>query len=141
MSEDSRDLADVEARNWTIKWDEHVPLLIGGVSTLFISIRILSMANFNPQTAYGILQAGGTAAVIIGAILSIIGTIALLAAVFACLQLIIPAEKKNSTSSSDPSVRRLIVRNDKPLCRTHCTRGRRCNYRNPDDNGIPEKRG
>lgn len=68
-----------------INWVDHVPLIIGAATTLFVGISILSIAHFNYQTAYGILQAGGTAAVIVGAILSEIGFIA----VFATLLLVL----------------------------------------------------
>jgi hypothetical protein len=44
----------------------HLPLLIGTLTTLFIAARILSAAEFDPETAYAILQAGGTAAVLVG---------------------------------------------------------------------------
>jgi hypothetical protein len=47
----------------------NLPLAIGILTTLFIASRILSAADFNPETAYAILQAGGTAAVLVGATL------------------------------------------------------------------------
>lgn len=45
----------------------NLPLTIGILSALFIACRILSFAEFNIETAYAILQEGGTAAVLIGA--------------------------------------------------------------------------
>lgn len=53
----------------------HLPLLAGVLTTLFITLRIFSAAEYNPVTAYGILQAEGTGTVIIGSLLSIIGTL------------------------------------------------------------------
>ena len=60
-------------------------LIFGGVSTILIALRLLSVANANPETAYGILQAGGTANVIIGTVLSLIPSIALIAASYLAL--------------------------------------------------------
>jgi hypothetical protein len=59
---------------------EHLPLLVGIISTLFIAIRILSAAGFDPETAYAIIQAGGAASVILGAALSSVGEISLIIA-------------------------------------------------------------
>ncbi len=56
-------------------WSEHLPLLVGLASAFFVAIRILSAAGFNVETAYGILQSGGTATVLIGATLSSVGVI------------------------------------------------------------------
>ena len=59
----------------------HVAALVfGGVSTILIALRLLSVAKANPETAYGILQAGGTTNVIIGTVLSLIPSIALIGA-------------------------------------------------------------
>jgi len=60
------------------RWKEHIPLLIGAATTLFIGVRLLSVAGFDLETAYGILQEGGTAAIVIGAIIPLIGSIAVL---------------------------------------------------------------
>jgi hypothetical protein len=60
-------------------------LLVGGVSTILVALRLLSVAKANPETAYGILQAGGTANVIIGTVLSLIPSIALIAASYLAL--------------------------------------------------------
>ena len=59
----------------------HVAALVfGGESTILIALRLLSVAKANPETAYGILQAGGTTNVIIGTVLSLIPSIALIGA-------------------------------------------------------------
>jgi hypothetical protein len=50
-------------------------ILIGGISTLFIAIRILSVAHFDPETASEILQSGGAGSIILGTILSVMGTV------------------------------------------------------------------
>jgi uncharacterized membrane protein len=60
------------------RWKEHIPLLIGAGTTLFIAVRLLSVAGFDLETAYGILQEGGTAAIVIGAIIPLIGGIAVM---------------------------------------------------------------
>lgn len=60
---------------WIDEWKEHIPLLLGAASTFFVAIRILSIADFNSETAYGILQTGGAAAVVVGALLDLIGPI------------------------------------------------------------------
>lgn len=55
-------------------------LIFGGVSTILIALRVISIAKANPETAYGILQASGTANIIIGTVLSLIPSIALVGA-------------------------------------------------------------
>jgi hypothetical protein len=60
-------------------------LIFGGVSTILIALRLLSVAKANPETAYGILQAGGTTNVIIGTVLSLIPSIALIGASYLAL--------------------------------------------------------
>jgi hypothetical protein len=54
-------------------WTEHLALMIGGVSTLLIAVRLLSAADFAPETAYAILQSNGTTAVIVGTLIPLIG--------------------------------------------------------------------
>jgi hypothetical protein len=46
---------------------DHLPLFVGILTALFIASRILSIADFSPETAYAILQASGSAAVVVGA--------------------------------------------------------------------------
>lgn len=55
-------------------------LIFGGASTILVALRLLSVARFNPETAYGILQASGTATVLIGTVISVIPSIAIIAA-------------------------------------------------------------
>jgi hypothetical protein len=55
-------------------------LSIAAASTVLIALRLLSAADFNPATAYGIIQASGTANVIIGTVISLIPSIAIIAA-------------------------------------------------------------
>jgi hypothetical protein len=52
---------------------QQLPLIVGMLTTIFIALRILSAAAYNPTTAYGILQAEGTGTVIVGSLLSVIG--------------------------------------------------------------------
>jgi hypothetical protein len=58
---------------WSFK--EYLPLLVTSFSLLFIGLRLLSISNYNFETAYGILQASGTGTVIIGALIPAIGFI------------------------------------------------------------------
>ena len=55
------------------RWKEHIPLLVGGATTIFLAMRLLGVARYDPETAYGILQAGGTTAIVLGAVISLIG--------------------------------------------------------------------
>jgi hypothetical protein len=57
-----------------------VALVFGGVSTILVALRLLIVAKANPETAYAILQTGGTANVVIGTVLSLIPSIALIGA-------------------------------------------------------------
>src|SRR5690242_3705180 len=59
---------------WEIA-EENPAIIIGGVSTLFVAIRILGVAHFDPETASEVLQSGGTAAIILGTTLSVIGIV------------------------------------------------------------------
>jgi hypothetical protein len=61
----------------TWNWKEHLPLLIGLASTLLVALRLLAVAGFDEETAYGILQAAGTASIIVGAFIPVIGLIAI----------------------------------------------------------------
>jgi hypothetical protein len=58
-------------------WQEHLPLLVAFLSILFISLRLLSVSNQNIETAEGILQASGTATVVIGALIPAMGLVTL----------------------------------------------------------------
>ena len=55
-------------------------LIFGGVSTILVALRLLSIAKANPETAFAILQAGGTTNVVMGTVLSLIPSIALIGA-------------------------------------------------------------
>jgi hypothetical protein len=74
-------------------------LSIAAASTVLIALRLLSAADFNPATAYGIVQASGTGNVLIGTVISLIPSIAIIAAsglilyvVFSPKKLSLPAE-------------------------------------------------
>ena len=76
------------ARKGRARWPDDLhagALILGGVTTTLVALRLLSVAKANPETAYGILQAGGTTNVIIGTVLSLIPSIALIVA--SCLTL------------------------------------------------------
>ena len=73
-----------ESQWWDGLWREHLPLLAGVGSALFVAFRILGIANFNSETAYAILQAAGTGTIVIGILLASAGIIAYFA-VIACI--------------------------------------------------------
>src|SRR5215813_4737169 len=54
-------------------WQEHIPLAVTALSVLFIGIRLLSISHGDFETADGILQASGTATIVIGALVPTIG--------------------------------------------------------------------
>jgi hypothetical protein len=74
-------------------WEEHLPLLVGASATVFIAIRLFSVASFEPETAYEILQANGTSTVIIGSVISLLGP-ALIAAAIICWQAYVSTGKE-----------------------------------------------
>ncbi len=51
-------------------------LALGMASALLIALRLISVAKFNIETTYGILQASGTGAVIVGTVIALIPGIA-----------------------------------------------------------------
>jgi hypothetical protein len=55
---------------------------LGAASTVLVALRLISVAKFNPETAYGILQASGTGNVIIGTLISLIPSIAIIVALY-----------------------------------------------------------
>src|SRR5579859_1936597 len=74
------------SRSATSSSNLHIGALIfGAASTILVALRLLSVARFNPETAYGILQASGTATVLIGTVISLIPSIAIISA--SCLAL------------------------------------------------------
>ena len=63
-------------------WKDHIPVLIAGFSVLFIGLRLYSISGGDFETADAIMQASGTATIVIGAIMPIIGFIAFASGVF-----------------------------------------------------------
>jgi hypothetical protein len=63
-------------------WKDHIPLLIGGFSILFIGLRLYTISGGDFETADAIMQASGTATVVIGAIMPVIGFIAFMFGLF-----------------------------------------------------------
>src|SRR6516162_5323714 len=64
-----------------LKWEISLgALAVGVASTVLVALRLLSVADFNPATAYGIVQSSGTANVIIGTVISLVPSIAIIAA-------------------------------------------------------------
>jgi hypothetical protein len=60
-------------------------LVFGAGSAVLVALRLISVARFNPETAYGILQASGTSNVIIGTVISLIPSIAIIVALYLIL--------------------------------------------------------
>jgi hypothetical protein len=81
---------------WASGWKENLGILLGVTSAVFVVIRTLSLAHFDPETAYGILQAGGAGAVIIGALLSSIGPLAIAASGLCILAATLSANKQDT---------------------------------------------
>jgi hypothetical protein len=54
-------------------------LTAGAVSTVLVALRLLSVAKFNPETAYGILQSSGTSDILIGTVMSVLPSVAIIA--------------------------------------------------------------
>jgi MFS family permease len=75
-------------------WEDHLPLLVGASATIFIAIRLSSVASFEPETAYEILQANGTGTVVVGSIVSLLGP-ALIAITIICWQAYISTGKEH----------------------------------------------
>jgi hypothetical protein len=69
--EDGANKEGAEEKPFSLK--DHIPFLIASISAIFISIRILSIAHYNVETGFAILQYGGTAQVLLGAVISTIG--------------------------------------------------------------------
>ena len=68
------------ARVWD--WRAHIPIIVAGFSVLFVGIRLLSISGGNFETADSIMQASGTATIVIGAFLPVLGWIALAPGIF-----------------------------------------------------------
>jgi hypothetical protein len=58
-----------------LQWQNNLTLILGVLSLALIAIRLLTVAGFDPETAYDILQAEGTGDVIVGSLVSIVGLI------------------------------------------------------------------
>ena len=58
---------------------------LGAASTVLVALRLLSVARLNPETAYGILQAGGTGNVLIGTVMSLVPSIAIIGGLYLVL--------------------------------------------------------
>jgi len=51
-------------------WEEHLTLIVGAGSTAIVMMRLLAVADFDPETAFAILQSVGTTTVVIGTLLA-----------------------------------------------------------------------
>jgi Putative Ig domain len=72
-------------------------LALGAASTVLVALRLISVAKFNPETAYAILQASGTGNVIIGTVISLIPSIAIIVALY-----VISARVLSQSPQTDP---------------------------------------
>jgi hypothetical protein len=73
-------------------------LIFGAASTILVALRLLSLAKFNPGTAYGILQASGTSTVVIGTVISLIPSIAIVGGAYLALELLFPKPGKRTAA-------------------------------------------
>lgn len=64
---------DLNNSSW---WRDNLSLVVGSLSAGLIALRLLVVARGDPETAYAILQAGGTAAILTGTLVSVVGLIA-----------------------------------------------------------------
>lgn len=62
-------------------WQSHVGLIIGVATAIILSVKILAVANWDMNTAFGILAANGTANVLTGALLAVLPILAAVLAV------------------------------------------------------------
>jgi hypothetical protein len=51
-------------------WEEHLTLIVGAGSTAIVMMRLLAVSDFDPETAFAILQSVGTTTVVIGTLLA-----------------------------------------------------------------------
>jgi len=68
----------------------NLTLVVGGLATTFVVLRLLAVAGFSPETAYGILQAQGTGTVIVG---TLVGALRYAGPFFFVALIFSPAEK------------------------------------------------
>lgn len=59
-------------------WREHLTLLSSAALTMFIALKILAVARYNPETALGIVQVAGTTNVVIAGTISIVPLLAMI---------------------------------------------------------------
>jgi hypothetical protein len=102
MSDESRVAHEPERSSGTSSSNIHIGALIfGAASTILVALRLLSVARFNPETAYGILQASGTTTVLIGTVISLIPSIAIIAASCLVLRQIFRGIRESSPARED----------------------------------------
>jgi hypothetical protein len=66
-------------------WQNNLALLVGALSLAFIAVRLLTVTGYDPETAYYVLQATGTGAVVAGTLVSTVGLAAAALAGFVLL--------------------------------------------------------
>ncbi|GAB3402882.1 hypothetical protein [Flindersiella endophytica] len=65
-------LHEEEAEQWLGQWRQHIGLLIGFASLIFIGSRIMAVSAFRSDTAWGVLQASGAGNVAVGTVVPVI---------------------------------------------------------------------
>jgi|SRR5579859_234131 len=71
---EKRDDSEDTAKQWD--WKDSLPLLATVLTVFFISMRLLSISKYNAETANGILQASGTATIIVATLIPVAGLVA-----------------------------------------------------------------
>jgi len=84
--------------NWSW-WNDNSAVIVGILSVAVVSIRLLSVSRGDPETAYAILQVGGTGTVLTATLLSTLGLIA----IPACMILAFYAQRARAKNLSTAS--------------------------------------
>ena len=85
-------------KSWQDRLKEYLPLLAATTLTVYISIRLLVVAQFDSETAYGILQATGTASVVVGTLIPAVGSFVVIGAMFCFVTLYLSRKDYKNTS-------------------------------------------
>jgi hypothetical protein len=55
-----------------LSWQKHLGLILGGATSILICLKLLAVANWDSNTAFGILAAAGTTNVLTGTLLAVL---------------------------------------------------------------------
>lgn len=67
----------MKSNDWWDQVKDHLSLIIATVTAIYIALRLLTVSGFDLENAYGILQAAGTGAVVIGTLTALIAPVTL----------------------------------------------------------------